>query len=189
MDAVDSFIMHQNQKKDLKRQREISAKAYRAEQAKADERFEALPLKEKAAYLTYRRIASIENDHLEAMRDAMEYLFGLGHRHIAYLNGLGKEMSNDLRYVGYKKMVENLKLPCGYDLLINGKYPYATGVTEGYEEAKKLMQLGKKFTAVICTNYMMAFSAMKALQENGLRIPQDVSVMGFDGIEKQIETD
>ncbi len=131
----------------------------------------------------YRRIASIENDHLEAMRDAMEYLFGLGHRHIAYLNGLGKEMSNDLRYVGYKKMVENLKLPCGYDLLINGKYPYATGVTEGYEEAKKLMQLGNKFTAVICTNDMMAFGAMKALQENGLRIPQDVSVMGFDGID------
>lgn len=113
----------------------------------------------------------------------MEYLFGLGHRHIAYLNGLGKEMSNDLRYVGYKKMVENLKLPCGYDLLINGKYPYATGVTEGYEEAKKLMQLGNKFTAVICTNDMMAFGAMKALQENGLRIPQDVSVMGFDGID------
>ncbi|RRK33602.1 LacI family transcriptional regulator [Schaedlerella arabinosiphila] len=131
----------------------------------------------------YRRIASIENDHLEAMRDAMEYLFGLGHRHIAYLNGLGKEMSNDLRYVGYKKMVENLELPCGYDLLINGKYPYATGVTEGYEEAKKLMQLGNKFTAVICTNDMMAFGAMKALQENGLRIPQDVSVMGFDGID------
>ena len=131
----------------------------------------------------YRRIASIENDHLEAMRDAMEYLFGLGHRHIAYLNGLGKEMSNDLRYVGYKKMVENLKLPCGYDLLINGKYPYATGVTEGYEEAKKLMQLGNKFTAVICTNDMMALGAMKALKENGLRIPQDVSVMGFDGID------
>ena len=93
IDAVDSFIMHQNQKKDLKRQWEIGAKAYRAEQeekihilewllkncndgrkktfyclavnlleleevkkvteqAKADERFEVLPLKEKAAYLT-----------------------------------------------------------------------------------------------------------------------------------------
>lgn len=133
--------------------------------------------------IDYRRIASIENDHLEAMRDAVEYLYGLGHRHIAYLNGLGKEMSNDLRYVGYKNMVENLKLPCGYDLLINGKYPYATGVTEGYEEAKKLMLLGKKFTAVICTNDMMAFGAMRAFQEKGLRIPEDVSVMGFDGID------
>ncbi len=133
--------------------------------------------------IDFRRIASIENDHVEAMREAIEYLYKLGHRNIAYLSGLGKEMSYDLRYIGYEKIVEELKLPCGLDLLIEGEYPYATGVAEGYEDAKKLISLGKKFTAVICTNDMMALGAMKAFQESGLRIPQDVSVMGFDGID------
>lgn len=133
--------------------------------------------------IDFRRIASIENDHVVAMRDAVEYLYKLGHRNIAYLSGLGKEMSYDLRYIGYEKIVEELKLPCGNELLIEGKYPYGTGVAEGYEDAKKLITLGKKFTAVICTNDMMALGAMKAFQESGLRIPHDISVMGFDGVD------
>lgn len=131
----------------------------------------------------YRRIASIENDYIAAMREAVEYLYRLGHRNIAYLSGLGKEMSYDLRYIGYKKIVDELKLPCGDSLLIEGKSPYATSVVEGYQDAKKLMSLGKGFTAVICTNDMMALGAMKAFQESGIRIPQDVSVIGFDGID------
>lgn len=134
------------------------------------------------AEIDFRRIASIENDYIMAMKEAVEYLYQLGHRNIAYLSGLGKEMSCDLRYIGYEKIINELKLPCGNDLFIEGKSPYFTGVKEGYEDAKKLMSLGKKFTAVICTNDMMAFGAMKAFQEKGLRIPQDVSVIGFDGI-------
>lgn len=130
-----------------------------------------------------RRISSIENDYIIAMKEVVEYLYSLGHRNIAYLSGLGKEMTNDQRCIGYRKIIDMLKLSCGDDLLIEGKSPYATGIAEGYEDARKLMSLGKKFTAVICTNDMMALGAMKAFQESGLRIPQDVSVVGFDGID------
>lgn len=130
-----------------------------------------------------RRIASIENDHIDAMRQAMEYLYSLGHREIAYLSVLEKDSSYDLRCIGYRKMVEELKLPCGDELLIDGKYPYITGPEEGYEEARKLIALNKKITAVICANDLVAFGAMKAFYEAGLRMPEDVSVMGFDGID------
>lgn len=131
----------------------------------------------------FKKIASIENNYLKAMDEAMEHLYKLGHRDIAYLSGLGKSGSFDLRCVGYLNMVERLKLPCGEDLLIDGEYPYATSVTAGYNESKKLLSMGKKFTAIICTNDLMAIGAMRALREMGIRIPEDVSVMGFDGVE------
>lgn len=130
-----------------------------------------------------RRVASIENDHIDAMHQAMEYLYSLGHREIAYLSALGKNDSYDLRCIGYRKMIEELKLSCGDSLLIDGSYPYVTGAKEGYGEAKKLLALGRKFTAVICSNDLVAFGAMKAFTEAGLKIPEDVSVIGFDGIE------
>ena len=91
-------------------------------------------------------------------------------------------MTYDLRCIGYRQMITKLGLTCGNELLIDGKSPYFTGVEEGYSGAKRLIETGKKFTAVICTNDIMAFGAMKAIRDHGLRIPEDVSVVGFDGI-------
>ncbi|WP_343250088.1 LacI family DNA-binding transcriptional regulator [Diplocloster hominis] len=130
----------------------------------------------------YRRIASIENDYITAMKEAIEYLYGMGHREIAYLSGLGRNLPYDLRCISYKNMVNKLELPCRDTLLIDGKYPYATSMTEGYDAANRLMNLGHKFTAVICGNDLMALGAMKAFREKGFLIPEDVSVMGIDGI-------
>lgn len=130
----------------------------------------------------FRRVSAIENDYITAMENAMEYLYGLGHRNIAYISGLGKDNNYDLRCKGYLDMTKKMELPCKNDLLIEGKYPYTTDVPDGYNGIKKLLTLGKKFTAVICTNDLMALGAIKALKENGLKVPEDVSVMGFDGI-------
>lgn len=131
----------------------------------------------------FRKVSSIELNYIRAMQEIMEYLYKLGHREIAYLSGLGKNLIYDLRIKGYLDMVDKLKLPCGEELLIEGKHPYLTGMKEGYQYAKQLVDSRKKFTAVICVNDLVALGAMKALKEYGMRIPQDVSVIGFDGID------
>lgn len=130
----------------------------------------------------FRKVSSIENNHIEAMHEAMEYLYDLGHRDIAYLSGLGRNLPYDLRSIGYRQMVERLKLPCGEDLLFDGKYPYSTDMVDGYYYANQLIKSGRRFTAVICVNDLMALGAMKAFREKGYQVPEDVSVMGFDGI-------
>jgi DNA-binding LacI/PurR family transcriptional regulator len=129
------------------------------------------------------RISSVENDHIGAMRQAMEHLYSLGHRHIAYISGLGKDMLYDLRCLGYRKMIDELKLSDGDNLLIDSKYSFKTGIEAGYQAGEKLISLKKKFTAVICMNDIMAIGLMRCLKDRGYKVPQDVSVMGFDGIE------
>lgn len=72
--------------------------------------------------------------------------------------------------------------PAAPDLLFDGKPPYHTEIAEGYALTQELLKSERRFTAVICLNDLMAMGAISALQEAGLRVPEDVSVMGFDDI-------
>ncbi|WP_409345569.1 LacI family DNA-binding transcriptional regulator [Paenibacillus sp. MBLB4367] len=130
-----------------------------------------------------KKLSSIENDYVDAMHKAVEYLTGLGHRHIAYVSGLGKSQKFDRKIEGYLSAVHKWKLPCEDSLLIDGSAPYGTTIEDGYRLANRLIASGKPFTAVVCTNDMMALGAMNALKHAGLNVPEDVSVMGFDGIQ------
>lgn len=129
-----------------------------------------------------KAVSSIENDHISAMREAMTYLNSLGHRDIAYLSGLSRNSKFDRRIEGYLAMVGQLKLPCGDSLLFDSKGGSTTEVEDGYRLACRLMDSGRRFTAVICLNDLMAMGASNAFRERGVRIPEDVSLMGFDDI-------
>lgn len=129
-----------------------------------------------------RRVNSIENDYVSAMDKAIRYLYELGHREIAYLSGLNRNSRFDLRADGYLTALEKYHLSCGEDLLLDGKPPYSTEIADGYRMANELLQSRRKFTAAICTNDLMAMGAISAFKEAGLRVPEDVSVMGFDDI-------
>ena len=128
------------------------------------------------------RVSSIESDYISGMRVAVEYLYSMGHRDIAYLSGLSKKHMFDHRIEGYLAAVEKLNLSCGTQLLFDGRAPYSTRVEDGYAMAKELLASGKTFTAVICLNDMMAMGAIAAFEDAGLSVPEDVSVMGFDDI-------
>lgn len=129
-----------------------------------------------------KRVSSIENDYVTGMQTAVTYLHQLGHERIAYLSGLSRKHKFDRKVEGYLTAMEQQGLPCGDELLIEGKAPYSTSVEDGYAMAKELVASGKEFTAVICTNDLMAMGAVSAFEDAGLRVPQDVSVMGFDDI-------
>ena len=108
----------------------------------------------------YRRFSSIESDYAAAMRMAVKHLAGLGH--------------------AYQKQMTELGL-C--PVLIDGDPPYQTDVRAGYRQASRLLSSQTPFTAVICGNDLMAIGAMRAFFERGLRVPEDISVVGFDGID------
>ena len=129
-----------------------------------------------------KRLCLIENDYLTAMRDAMLHLHQRGHRDIAFITGLDRSLTFDNRVSGYLRMVEELGLTCGDDLLIEGRPPYSTAMQDGYDLTQRLLKTRRRFTALICVNDLTAFGAYMALRENGLRIPEDVAVVGFDDI-------
>lgn len=128
------------------------------------------------------KVSSIESDYVAAMEEAVRHLYGLGHRRIAYLSGLGKQHKSDRKIEGYLHAMEQMGLPCGEELLLAGRVPYTTGVEDGYAMAQQLLRSGKKFTAVICQNDLMAMGAIAALEDSGKKVPTDVSVIGFDDI-------
>ena len=129
-----------------------------------------------------KKLSSIENDYITAMRDLMTHLYSRGHREIAFITGLDRDFPFDNRVKGYLNMVEELGLSCGDDLLVDGTPPYGTTMQDGYLLTQKLLKNGRPFTALICVNDLTAFGAYTALQEHGLRIPEDVAVAGFDDI-------
>lgn len=129
-----------------------------------------------------KRVSSIENDYVAGMQTAVAYLRQLGHERIAYLSGLSRKHKFDRKIEGYLTAMQQQGLGCGEELLLEGKAPYSTSVEDGYAMARELIATGKAFSAVICTNDLMAMGAVSALEDAGLRVPQDVSVMGFDDI-------
>lgn len=129
-----------------------------------------------------KRVSSIENDYVAGMQTAVAYLHQLGHENIAYLSGLSRKHKFDRKIEGYLAAMEREGLVCGEELLLEGKAPYSTNVEDGYAMARELAASGKEFSAVICTNDLMAMGAISAFEDAGLRVPQDVSVMGFDDI-------
>lgn len=129
-----------------------------------------------------KRVSSVENDYAAGMGDAVAHLCQLGHKRIAYLSGLSRKHKFDGKIEGYLAAMERHGLDCGEELLFEGKAPYSTKVEDGYAGAGEMIASGKEFSAVICTNDVMAMGAVSAFEDAGLRVPSDVSVMGFDDI-------
>lgn len=130
--------------------------------------------------LDSRLVSHIETDYLDAMSQAVEYLRGLGHRDIAYLSGLSRRHTFDRRVDGYLAAMKTAGSSSPDRLLIASKVDTNTDVCDGEALATRLVRSGKRFTAAICTNDLMAVGALRAFRSAGLRVPADVSVIGID---------
>ena len=82
------------------------------------------------------------------------------------------------RFDGYKSALKNAGIQIDEQLIIRGDY----GLDSGMGAMEQLLKLRMRPTAVFCFSDDMAIGAMSVLQENGFRIPQDISIMGFDDI-------
>jgi DNA-binding LacI/PurR family transcriptional regulator len=123
------------------------------------------------------RISKIKVNYPSGMRKVVTYLYSLGHRRMAFI---GHHAGLQPLHERQKAFLETMKLYAG-----DVQFATATGRdgTEGGRQAtRSLLASGLKPTAIVCTNDFMAIGVMKALREQGLQIPRDVSVTGHDNI-------
>lgn len=119
----------------------------------------------------------ITTDNTNGMYQATKYLMTLGHNRILYLRGHQGASTDNERLDGFKEAIAT------HDAMvvkiISGEFSEAVA----FDAIKKLLHEGLfNYTAIISANDMMAIGAIKALTMNGLKVPEDVSVIGFDDI-------
>lgn len=132
-----------------------------------------------------KNCASVAVDDRKESFRMTEYLIELGHRDIAIITARKEDESiGKLRLLGYQQALEKHGIPFDETLVCYmdpGKDSYC--FRSGYELTKKLMQRGRTFTALYGTSDTLAIGACRAMIEAGKKIPEDVSVAGFDGME------
>lgn len=133
-----------------------------------------------ASTLSFDNLSSVSTDDLEAGRCAIHTLADLGHRHIAVIGGDRKTSETSrLRFEGCKMAFGER----GIDFDDVRDYQGVRySARDGYRATKALLAAGRKFTAIFAIADVMAMGAIRALWEEGLRVPEDVSVMGVDGL-------
>jgi DNA-binding LacI/PurR family transcriptional regulator len=114
----------------------------------------------------------------EASREATRHLIQLGHQRIAYLGDRHGYQSDTERFGGYRQALDEAGLPFEPDLVV-----YGDGKPEGGVQAvESLLALPKPPTAVFCFNDFSAVGALRRIHASGLRVPDDISLVGFDDI-------
>jgi DNA-binding LacI/PurR family transcriptional regulator len=121
---------------------------------------------------------SVMIGNLEGSREAARHLVGLGHQRIAYLGDQFGYQSDIERFAGYREALDAANIPFLPELVVHGD-----GKPEAAMRAMdKLLALPNRPTAVCCYNDMSALGAMRSIRLHGLRVPEDISVVGFDDL-------
>ena len=121
-------------------------------------------------------VPAILPDEVNGGRDATQALLDLGHRDIAYLTGTARAWATTARLRGFREALRAAGLDPRDHVVITGNYQ----ADSGYDLARDLLRRTPRPTAVMCGNDRMAIGALLALLEAGIRVPEDVSVMGYD---------
>jgi DNA-binding LacI/PurR family transcriptional regulator len=127
-------------------------------------------------------VTNIVLDHVRAAEVALKHLSQLGHRNIAFIKGQEFSSDTQVRWANIEKTARRLGLPISRALTsqLEGDSP---SPDLGYEATRTLLASHKPFTALFAFNDISAIGAIRALREARLRVPEDVSVIGFDDIE------
>lgn len=123
-------------------------------------------------------VHSVMIDNVTASRMATEHLIHLGHRRIAYIGDQFGYQSDTERFAGYRQALERAGLTFQPELVVHGD-----GKPEGGMRAmEQLLRLSPLPTAVFCYNDMTALGALRVARMRGLRVPEDISLVGFDDL-------
>jgi DNA-binding LacI/PurR family transcriptional regulator len=126
-------------------------------------------------------VSSVTGDNERGAAAMMEHLHGLGHRRIAYIRGPRVFIDSAQRWKGIESFARESGLTLDPKLVVELNLRNA-GHQGGYELAQGLIRQGIKFTALMAHDDLTAFGAIRALLENGRRVPEDCSVAGFDDV-------
>lgn len=132
-----------------------------------------------ATYDPEGSFAAVLVDSRRGARLALEHLADHGHRRIAVINGpLGDEVTGLPRWLGYQDGAQSRGIRLLQDLTVEGDYR----LDSGYWAMDRIMNCKELPTAVVAASDLMAIGAMNAIMDRGLKVPEDISVVGFDNI-------
>lgn len=121
-------------------------------------------------------ITYVDNDNCLAAKEGTEGLIALNHKKIAFIGGANGLMVTSKRLAGYKLALEKADIPIREEYIIHDDF-----LLEGGQHAvKKLLALKELPTAVLVTDDLMAMGVMQSLNEEGMRIPEDIAILSFN---------
>jgi LacI family transcriptional regulator len=128
--------------------------------------------------LSTERLISISFDNFLGARLATEYLISLGHTRIAFIKGTSSHPDAVERFRGYAAALKSHGIPLDDSLVARGNFVESGGESA----AEALLQSKVPMTAIFAANDQMAYGAALALYRRGIRIPDDISLVGFDDL-------
>jgi len=136
------------------------------------------PIVVACEYLSNVDLPTVQIDNIAAAKQATEHLLKLGHRRIGFITGpVWNVLSRD-RLHGYRDAILEGGQAFDQSLIVNGDFSIRSGIAA----TESLLNLPSPPTAIFASNDEMAFGAIRAVRDAGLRVPGDMSVVGFDDI-------
>ncbi len=137
-----------------------------------------------ARQLQPQSVSSVMVDNENGGRMAIQHLYELGHRKIAFIRGPKALVDSGLRWNGIRRFARSVRLPLAPRLIVD--LPESVDPTFGFEAAQtltgELLQHKLPFTALLAYDDVTAIGAMRALAKAGVRVPEQCSVIGFDDV-------
>lgn len=140
---------------------------------------EKYPIVVAVQYLENCNIPNVAIDNINAAFSITEHLIHLGHMQIAHITGQPNSLLYRDRLNGYISALAKHEISIDLELVQYG----SSSIQSGYDQARRLLDSKKPFSAIFAAGDIMALGAIKALKDNGLRVPEDCAVVGFDDIE------
>ncbi|CAH0534565.1 HTH-type transcriptional repressor CytR [Vibrio stylophorae] len=136
------------------------------------------PLVMACEYAPELELPTVHIDNLTAAFEVVNYLTQMGHKRIATITGSDSAAISNFRHQGYQQAMRRAGIEINPAYRVKGDYSFAGGA----RAMTSLLSLPEPPTAVFCHNDTMAIGAMQQAKRLGLRVPQDISVVGFDDI-------
>ncbi len=142
----------------------------------------SIPVVTVSGHNEVNKVTNIVLDHRRAAQLALEHLFQLGHRRIAFIKGQEFSSDTEARWEAIVQAAARLGVTIHAKLTaqLQGEVP---SPDLGYQVTRRLLARHEPFTAIFAFNDISAMGAIRALREKELRVPEDVSVVGFDDIQ------
>ncbi|MGA3132042.1 MAG: LacI family DNA-binding transcriptional regulator [Terracidiphilus sp.] len=149
-----------------------------------------VPVVAISAHCAIQKVTNIVLDHAIAARVALEHLYDLGHRRIAFMRGPAMIPDSEYRWAGIQKAASELDLEIDSALTVHldasgwpkKTDPHPMDPQIAYGPTRALLEKTRDFTALFCFNDTAAMGAIRAIKDAGLDVPGDISVVGFDDI-------
>ena len=142
----------------------------------------SIPVVAVAGHGHIEGVTNVLLDHARAAELTLEHLYGLGHRKIAFMRGQPFSSDSDERWKSLVAVAERLGIEIKPEFVVS-LYRDMTSPELGYPVVQQLLATKQPFTAIVAFNDISAMGSIRALQDVDLRVPADVSVVGFDDIQ------